>query len=600
MAPNASTFFNFNMDNHAVHIQKNVCHNFNYNNNTSTISMFRNRLKSVREQFVAVNSQYLRENIIESVSNFSPSKFVRKEKTESTWLSDMRSVGCMRLDFIRKMMIKQNMMEKMDVWQQKKDEMSRNRKFDISFKSKFQPDEILIKKENYKIMFDQIKKRAHITDEHSISINHQQRSRDICFKAVLTKAVLIVNILKSYFNNQQLVLNIGKQIEDYHSMESRLGVLKNIKVVEEDSLISAQSLLKDLTLYKNNVVMPIQAEIETLKAQMEKKKNIFNVFAVNMPVEHMVKNVRRQYVALAKNNKVLINNLNNVKELPFVNDPTTKLFRQNVTKVINTLVNTISTTNVAHLTDKYNKLNALLSGKLVSVANTHVMIGENKEALAFCMKTLATKIVNYAEEVICVKTQAAYEIAIVITKLWNVHQQFGKILFAEMKQKCPLLVPFYYPLAKYLNSEQLDHESFGYKFDSLGNVESDNKYLQRMTGIIRLYASLIVTSSKCDQPVIGLSHAWIFVAGTLNQNPVANITATILVEFLKIVGFAMHQTYGNQFIKMLQCINTHFLKKIILVTPEGNGGPITRLNSFLSRSLCTGSLEEPKGILFDF
>jgi len=600
MAPNASPFFNFNMDNHAIHIQKNVCHNFNYNNKTSTISLFRSRLKSIREQFVAVNSHYLRENVIESVGHYSPSTFVRKEKTENTWLNDMRSVSCMRLDFMRKMIIQQTMREKMELWQQKKDEIARNRKFDISFNSEFQRDEILVKKENYKMIFDQIKERAHMADKQAFNIDCQQRSREICFKAVLTKAVLVGNILNSYFNDQQLVLKVGKQIEDYRSMESRLDVLKNIKVVEEAPLVAAQSLLKDLTLYKNNVVMPIQAEIETLKVHMDKKRNLLHVFSANKPAEHMLKNVRRQYVALVKNNKLLINNLTNVRELPFGNDPTTKVFRQNVIKVINTLVNTISTTNVTHLTDKYNKLNALLSGKLVCVANTQVMIGENKEALAFCMQTLATKIVNYAEEVICVKTQAAYEIATIITKLWNVHQQFGKILFAEMKQKCPLLVPFYYPIAKHLNCEQIDHKSFGYKFDSLGNVESDAKYLQRMTGIIRLYASLIVTSSKCDQPVIGLSQAWIFVAGTLNQNPVADITATILVEFLKIVGFAMHQGYGNQFIKLLQYINTHFVKKIILVTPEGNGGPITRLNSFLSRSLCTGSIEEPKGILFDF
>lgn len=92
MAPNASPFFNFNMDNHAIHIQKNVCHNFNYNNKTSTISLFRSRLKSIREQFVAVNSHYLRENVIESVSHYSPSTFVRKEKTENTWLNDMRSI----------------------------------------------------------------------------------------------------------------------------------------------------------------------------------------------------------------------------------------------------------------------------------------------------------------------------------------------------------------------------------------------------------------------------------------------------------------------------------------------------------------------------
>jgi len=142
MAPNASPFFNFNVDNQAVHIQKNVCHNFNYNNKTSTISLFRGRLKSIREQFVAVNSHYLRENVIEPVSYNSPSTFVRREKTENTWLNEMRSVSCMRLDFMRKMTIQQTMREKMELWQQKKDEMTQNRKFDFSFKLKYQRDEI--------------------------------------------------------------------------------------------------------------------------------------------------------------------------------------------------------------------------------------------------------------------------------------------------------------------------------------------------------------------------------------------------------------------------------------------------------------------------
>lgn len=594
MAPNASPIFNLNYDNHAFHIRQNICHRYNFNNNSSIL--LKTRLKFIKKNFAAVNCYYLNENLIESVNNFTSSTVNGGEKDEKSWTDEMRYSISMRLELIRKMLVKQTIKEKLDAWQKQKDELlSRNKKTDVFYKPKFQREEILVKKENYDLILDQIQKRTNT--ERTIVFDHQQRTKEIFFKATLAKAVLFVNNMKNYFNNQQFLFNIGKQIDVYYSIETRLNGLKNIKVIKNASLIAARSLLEDLTSYINNVVTPIQAEVEKNNGQIDNKKNILKVFSVNTPDESIIKHVRRQYVALVKNNKALIKNLGKAKNVPFISDPTTKLFRQNLVKVINTLVNTISSTNAAHLNEKYNKLNSLLSGNLVRVANTQVMIGNNKEAMAFCMETLASKIINYAEEVISVKTRVAYEIAAVMSKLWVVHQQFGKILFAEMKQRCPLLVPFCYPVAKSLTVEQFDHKSFGYKFDSSGNVESHCKYIKRMTGIVRLFAAFILTSSKYDQPVIGLSQAWIFIAGTLNQNPVADITATILVEFLNIVSSAMHDRYGKQFFKLLRYISSHYIKKIILVTPAGNGGPITRLNSFLSKSLFIGSVDEPKGML---
>lgn len=596
MAPNASSFVNFFSNPHAFSVHKNVCHQLhnNYNNYNNGSALFHYHLKSIKENFVTVNSNFLKDNFFESVSHFSSASISGEEKNhENKRLDDMRSLTAMRLELIRKALVKQTVREKLDMWQKKKDEMSRMRQFAVSFKPKFQREEILVKKENYEQVFNEIHKRSNTGQ--TTSFDHQQRCREIFFKATLARAILTASAINNYLGDPQLVLNIGNQIDIYRSMELRLGALKNVAV--EAPLVAAKSLLEDLTLYKNNVVMPIQAELETRSAKINIKRNSLNKFSVNIPNDNLVKHVRRQYVALVKNNKLLIDSLTKVKNVPFNNDPTTKLFRQNVVKVVNTLVNTISSTNAAHLTDKYNKLNALLSGKLVCVANTQVMIGNNKEALAFCMETLSKKIISYAEEVICVKAQAAYEIVAVITRLWSVHQQFGKVLFAEIKHKCPLLVPFCYPVAKSLTYEELDHKSFGYKIDSSGNIESDTKFLKRMTGIVRLYAALIVASTKYNLPVIGLSQAWIFISGTLNQNPVADITATMLVEFLNIVGFEMHQAYGKQFIKLLQYINTYYLEKIILVTPVGHGGPITRLNSFVSKCLQIGSVEEPKGVL---
>lgn len=594
MPPNASPFFGF--CNRTVLVQRNPYHHqVHYNNNSSTL--LKNHLKSVKETFAAVNVHYLKDNFIESDNDFSSPSVVNNDCDQSAWLRDIRYVTSMQLESVRKTIVKQTMKEKMEVWQNKKDEMSRNKKPDVSFKSKFQREDILLKRNNYKMILEQIH-RTRAVPEQTSETDHQRRSREIFFKVTLAKAIFIVNILNNYLADPQLVTHIGTDIDNFHSMKLRLNALKNIKFVDEAPLIAVQSLLKDLALFKNNVVIPAQAKMKTCQLKIDcKKKHPLNVFSVNIPDTKFLKSVRRQYVSLVKNNKALIQNVTDVKNLPFINEPTAKSFRQNVTKVINTLVNTISSSNAVHLTEKYNQLDALLSGRLVSVGNTHVMIGGNKEALAFCMDTLAQKIITYAEEVMCIKTRVAYEISEVIVKLWSTHEQFGKILLAEMKQKCPLLVPFYYPVAKCLSDKKLDYKSFGFKFDSLGNVETHEKYLKRMTGIIRLYAAIIITSSKYNQSVLGLSQAWIFVAGTLNQNPIADITATMLVEFLNITGFSMHQMYGKQYIKLLQYINTNYLKKIIMVTSAGYGGPITRLNSFLLKSLCGRSIEKPKDML---
>lgn len=606
MAPNAP-FFNFNLDNHAVLVRQNVCHQINYNNNSSTL--LRNRLRTIKENFVAVNSHYLKENYIEPVSNFSSPSTVKGEKNENTWLYEIRSTTSMRLELIRKTMAKESIRKKLEIWQHKKDEMSRNRNVDVSPEPKVRQEEILIKKENYQSTLERIQKRS-IDVQQTIASDYEKRSREICFKVAVARAVLVVNYLNDRFDDQRLVSIIGAEMDAYRAMESRLNALKTTvhRVDDETLLNEAQSLLERLTLYKNNVVAPIQAQIEARKTEV--KRNPLKVFSVNVPAASLTKIVKRQYVALVKNNKALIKNLTNVRDLPFASDPTTKALRQNVIKVVNTLVNTVSCTSASHLTEKYDKLDALLSGRLVCAANTRVMLGDNQEALAFGAETLAKKVIDYAEHVVSVKTSFAHEIAEIVVRLWADHRQFGKILVTEMKQKCPFLAPFFYPVAKCLADQQPDVRSFGYKCDASGNaVESHDTYLKRMAGIVRLYAALVVASAKHDnydddddkgqqeRRVFGLSQAWIFVAGTLNQNPVADITATVLVEFFAIAGFAMHRAYGRQFVKLLHYVHTRFMDKIVRVTPAGHGGPVARLNNFISKSIRDGSVEPPTGTL---
>ncbi|XP_050530357.1 mRNA export factor GLE1-like isoform X2 [Daktulosphaira vitifoliae] len=496
----------------------------------------------------------------------------------------------MQLETMRKTMVQRAIHEKVELWQKKRTEMLRNRKYNISFKPKFQRNEISIKKENYKFILEQIQKRTQI--ENAFTINPQERFKEICFNASIKRCVSLSDRITCELEDKQF----DSQIDTYQLLQSRIKILKTINVIEESTLVESYSLLNDLTLLYNNVVKTNETKSEPCTTKIDNKRNPLRKFSVNIPDKSVIKNVKRQYVALVKNNDALIKNLVVIENLPYATDPATKSQRQNIAKVTNTIVNTISSTSVAHLTDKYNKLNALLGGRFVCVANTNVMIGQNKDALSFCMNILAKKFLNQAEEVVSVKTQAAFDMANIAVKLWVNYPDFGKILYSEIKRKCPILVPFCCRAVKNV-SEQQDYQLLGYKIDSAGNIENQDKYLKRMIGIVRFYAALIITSFKSNQIVLGLAHAWTLVAGILNKNPLVDITATILVEFLQIAGFAMHKIYGIQFIKLLKYIKNEYKKKIQLITPKGCGGPITRLNNLVSKFLESGFISEPKGIL---
>ena len=67
-------------------------------------------------------------------------------------------------------------------------------------------------------------------------------------------------------------------------------------------------------------------------------------------------------------------------------------------------------------------------------------------------------------------------------------------------------------------------------------MESEDIYLKRMSGVIRLYAAIIQTPSMFpDKPhPHGLEHGWAWLARMLNLEPHPTITATALYDFLEV------------------------------------------------------------------
>ena len=139
--------------------------------------------------------------------------------------------------------------------------------------------------------------------------------------------------------------------------------------------------------------------------------------------------------------------------------------------------------------------------------------------------------------------------------------------------------------------------ALGYTYSG-GEVEKQDKFLKRMSGLMHLYAAIVTSPAPQGAGVPhphGLQHAWLWLARVINYEPRPDITATLIYDLLQVAGRALLQAYGQQFVKLVQLLITDYLPKIRAA--GGAGGPVARLEAFLSKILQKSNIDPPKGIL---
>jgi nucleoporin GLE1 len=210
------------------------------------------------------------------------------------------------------------------------------------------------------------------------------------------------------------------------------------------------------------------------------------------------------------------------------------------------------------------------------------------------MDLLAKKFVLQGDLMISSNPEASFCYATIIVSLWNDFPNFGKLLLGYFYTQCPYLVPFYIPKTEEQTNEEY-YVSLGYRYVD-GQIEKQDKFLKRMTGILRLYFAILIAKPKRGQPKNphDIKNAWNFLSSLLKLEPQLDITATALHTFLETVGFEVERVYGNAFKKLLRIIIEKFmpaLKKI------DSGGPVTRLEVLLQDYKSKGWFDKPNGIL---
>ncbi|KAL3288031.1 hypothetical protein HHI36_002483 [Cryptolaemus montrouzieri] len=272
-----------------------------------------------------------------------------------------------------------------------------------------------------------------------------------------------------------------------------------------------------------------------------------------------------------------------------------KQFRFDCKKAINLSVNAISAVSSQHLHDKYVKLSNLIRGQNVVIGDFKINASQHPRGIQYCIDLLAKKFVLQGDLMVSSNPEAAFSFATVIISLWNECPDFGKILLAYFYKECPYLVPFYIPRAVDQTDEDF-YMSWGYKYVD-GQIEKQDKFLKRMTGIMRLYFAILISFPVHGQK--GNPHnikvAWTWFVSVLKLKPRIDITATMLHIFLETVGFEMQITYKMQFFKLLRYFVEHYFPALKAIDM---GGPVTRLECLIQTfKENRNQFKPPNGIL---
>jgi len=282
---------------------------------------------------------------------------------------------------------------------------------------------------------------------------------------------------------------------------------------------------------------------------------------------------------------------------PLHTDKSLKQLKFDLMKAVSTPVNSISEESIL---DKIQHLNKFLSGSSIQAGSKQISMGLHEAAPGYCKEQLAKKFVDQGSQQVSSSVSSAFPIAAVIIGVWSRFPDVGDLILVRFYEECPFLVPFYIPKAAGMSDTDY-LATIGYVYKD-GQIEQQDKYLKRMTGIVRLYAAIVSSepppSRQQSKPhPHGIERGWIWLARMLNLQPRADYTATALYEFLSVAGHVLMGQYKKQFGKLLNTLVLDYIPKIEKVTAKEKSGPVSRLKSFLEKCIKDQKIPIPDGYL---
>ncbi|CAH1164225.1 unnamed protein product [Phaedon cochleariae] len=454
-------------------------------------------------------------------------------------------------------------------------------------------------------------KQTQIIHGYLDQIQKYQEEFNKCYQQILP-------VIKKCSKNDELRSLIGDDSKLFKSLpesfDELLAQCKTGKINEED-INKAAHLLTQLTAFKTR----IESKVDEINTSIEQQNNsnvptktepppVVNVPAMsqNVNIMNVPKPPQPQKVISSLSQYVSSENLRMYADIlqfhdthtasfkSLESDASLKQFRFDCKKAINIPVNSLSGVNSEHILDKYNRLHNLLRGKDVLVSDKRINASKHPQGIAFCIDLLAKKFVLQGDLIVSSNPESAFCYATVIISLWNDFPTFGKLLLAYFYKSCPFLVPQYIPQQEHETDEDF-YLRQGYQYNE-GQIEKQDKFLKRMTGIMRLYAAILIVKPKRTQSGSphNIQHGWRWMSSLLKLEPQVDITATVLHAFLEMAGFEMDARYGRIFQKLITIIINSYLPGL---REKCTGGAVTRLELLLKDYFQNRRFQTPTGYL---
>ncbi|GFR19635.1 nucleoporin GLE1 [Trichonephila clavata] len=423
-----------------------------------------------------------------------------------------------------------------------------------------------------------------------------------CVEKSETKDLTIEDILNVNLQVKEVYEIFQDIINDIESAKSK--ALRNHEKVKNFSFKESSTPVK----INDTVTAVLSSPVKTLDSAGHKTKGfeseakiMADTTVVDKSKNDKEKELLSQFIApdAIDDHLKIMENLNHVEGIfqPFKADPRNKKYRFELQKAINVPINSLSSNSGSQIKAKINRLLNILSGKIPELKRSDM--NNDSAAYSFCLYLMAKQFVEQGDTQISAQHSTAFPIAMAIVGVWCKKPDFGSLILGHFYSRCPYLVPFYPPKQEG-QSESEYYSILGYHIDDEGNVEEKYKFLNRISGYVRLYAAIIVSplhpDVKSPHPH-GLAWGWKWLSRMLNLEPRPDITATVLYDFLDVTGHSLQKVYGNQFKKIIHILIKDFFQKIKQVTPGGSGGPVERLENFLQQTAKKGYISPPNGFL---
>ncbi|KAJ2706269.1 hypothetical protein FB645_001785 [Coemansia sp. IMI 203386] len=215
------------------------------------------------------------------------------------------------------------------------------------------------------------------------------------------------------------------------------------------------------------------------------------------------------------------------------------------------------------------------------------------ETQEWMLNLVAKAVVKQAEKEVSVAHHAAYPLAATTILLMQRHPRLADMLLVRLVKKCPYVVPQFFPKKDSQTAEEY-LISIGYKEKDDDELEPEGIYMERMAGMLALFAAVTQSPAINGKPnPMPVSYAWTWLARMLNLPP-RSISPLLVNTFLSIAGTSLQAAYGKQFNKAMDLLANDWISAIVVSDSVAIASK-SNLTSFVDTFRKTGKLNECEG-----